>query len=154
MGSFWEGNHELSDELSRLHDKYVPDTGDADTVEGELLLCAERIAYDLYNNGWGANNLSAFLEFLHNYGFYKEISNEDIAEGFYTQSTEDILDKGIEYIIHALQEAEKTDSFTPLPKGALDDLGLSQEEWGNLTQEDEEDYDEDDWEDENDYDDD
>lgn len=45
----------------------VPDSGKAETLEGELLRAASRIAHDYTNNGFG-NNWSGALKFLSMHG--------------------------------------------------------------------------------------
>ena len=49
--SFWDNNHPLSAELSRMWDLYVPASGNAETVHGELVRCASRLFHEYCNNG-------------------------------------------------------------------------------------------------------
>lgn len=46
-----EQNKNIFDRLDDLHDRYVPGSGPADTVGGELLRATERLVYRYYNDG-------------------------------------------------------------------------------------------------------
>ena len=60
---YWHeaGKHQA--DYARLCDALIPGMGAADTVAGEILRSATRLAYDLYNNGMG-NNTSGAVNFL------------------------------------------------------------------------------------------
>ena len=49
--SYWNNNGAYSKELLELYNKLVPDTGDAQTVHGELVRAVSRLGYEYYNNG-------------------------------------------------------------------------------------------------------
>lgn len=49
--SFWDNNHPLQETYQKLWDVNVPDSGDSDTVEGELIRAAGRLFYEYCNNG-------------------------------------------------------------------------------------------------------
>lgn len=61
--TYWKQNGKYQAEYDRLTDELVPDMGACDTLAGELLRSASRLAYDFYNNGMG-NNTSGALNFL------------------------------------------------------------------------------------------
>jgi hypothetical protein len=61
---YWnrKGKHqEKFDELC----EFMPSSGKCDTVAGEMIRSANRLAYDFYNNGMG-NNTSGAINFLRN----------------------------------------------------------------------------------------
>lgn len=64
--TYWNNNGKLQKEYERLHDKYVPPFGAADTLIGEAIRASSRIYHDAYNNGFG-NNTSGAWKFLHKY---------------------------------------------------------------------------------------
>lgn len=51
--SFWDGNHPMMDEFKYLFDELVPDSGEADTEDGELIRAASRLFHEFCNNGNG-----------------------------------------------------------------------------------------------------
>lgn len=50
-GVWWSNDFEGADIHKDLYAALVPDEGEADTVHGMLLLAANKIYYDIYNNG-------------------------------------------------------------------------------------------------------
>jgi hypothetical protein len=63
--NFWDHSnpHPLNTDYQRLYNELVPTMGKSSTLQGEMLRASSRIAYDLYNNGWG-NNWTGALYFL------------------------------------------------------------------------------------------
>lgn len=49
--SYWNNNGAYSKELLELYNKLVPDSGNAQTVHGELVRAVSRLGYEYYNNG-------------------------------------------------------------------------------------------------------
>ena len=49
--SYWSNNGAYSKELYELYTKLVPDTGNAQTVHGELVRAVSRLGYEYHNNG-------------------------------------------------------------------------------------------------------
>ena len=49
--SYWNKNGAYQTEYNELYSKLVPDSGEADTIQGELIRSASRLTYDYYNNG-------------------------------------------------------------------------------------------------------
>ena len=62
--NFWNEDHPLSADNTRLFGELVPSSGSCPTVQGECLRAASKIGYDWYNNGWGCNNWSGAVVFL------------------------------------------------------------------------------------------
>lgn len=58
--NIWNGNHPQSPLYTKLYEQLVPDNGQCDTVEGELLRAASKIGYDGCNNGHCNNQSGAF----------------------------------------------------------------------------------------------
>jgi len=157
---FWNNDHELSAEFSRIWEQYIPMKGATEYTETELLRAANRIIYDWYNNGWGVNNKTAELEFLQEHGLFERISPDDMAS-MNGDAFEEYMDTELASIVEVILEAEEADSLTPLDGDPLEELGLSSAEWDSITrgyeeEEDDEDYfdmDQDLYEDDEDYDD-
>ena len=49
--SYWDGTGAYNAEQKELNEKLVPVMGDADTLHGEVLRCANWIYYEYFNNG-------------------------------------------------------------------------------------------------------
>jgi len=60
---YWNNAGKHQADYARLCDELIPAMGACDTVAGEMLRSATRLAYDLYNNGMG-NNTSGAVNFL------------------------------------------------------------------------------------------
>ena len=60
---YWHNAGKYQADYARLCDELIPGMGAADTVAGEMLRSATRLAHDLYNNGMG-NNTSGAVNFL------------------------------------------------------------------------------------------
>jgi len=63
-GRFWASPPEY---YSKLWGELIPDSGAAQTLEGELMRASSRLYYDYYNNGMG-NNTSGAENFIRNFG--------------------------------------------------------------------------------------
>ena len=148
---FWNQDHPLSKEFSRLWDEYVPMSGATDYVETELLRAANRIIYDWYNNGWGVNNKTAELEFLQSHELFSNVSVEDLA---YQNGDkhEAYMDDELATIIALVIDAEESNSLTPLDGDPLSEMGMDQRDWDYLSGDEDEDE-EDDWYEDEEYDD-
>jgi hypothetical protein len=60
--TYWNNNGKYQSDYDRLVE-LMPASGNCETVAGELIRAATRLAYDLYNNGMG-NNTSGAVNFL------------------------------------------------------------------------------------------
>ena len=49
--SYWNGNGAYQKESNRLWKELVPNSGEAETINGELIRCIGRLTYDYFNNG-------------------------------------------------------------------------------------------------------
>jgi len=49
--SYWNETGALNNEYHELYSKLVPDMGEAETVEGELIRSVSRLYWDYFNNG-------------------------------------------------------------------------------------------------------
>lgn len=74
--TYWHGRGKHQAEYDRLI-LLMPDSGQCDTVAGELIRSATRLAYDLYNNGMG-NNTSGAVNFLRAKGAITEQTHSTI----------------------------------------------------------------------------
>lgn len=63
QNTYWNEKGRYQAEYARLCEELIPVMGAADTVAGEMLRSATRLAYDLYNNGMG-NNTSGAVNYL------------------------------------------------------------------------------------------
>jgi hypothetical protein len=103
---YWHNAGKHQADYARLCDELIPSMGAADTVAGEMLRAATRLAYDLYNNGMG-NNTSGAVNFLLRKGV---IDHE--THGVIYEYTRGLLYDG-RYEGDALQRAiEQTIDFT------------------------------------------
>ena len=62
--NFWDKTHPLAEKAEALFEQLVPNSGNCETLQGELLRASSKIGYDWYNNGWGCNNWSGAVIFL------------------------------------------------------------------------------------------
>lgn len=58
MKHYWNGDHDRQKEYQDLYDKFVPHSGKASTVHGELIRSISRLYYEYCNNG----NMNAYDE--------------------------------------------------------------------------------------------
>jgi hypothetical protein len=49
--SYWDENGAYQKEYDELYTQLVPDSGEANTVHGEMIRCVSRLFYDYCNNG-------------------------------------------------------------------------------------------------------
>ena len=75
--SYWNNNGAYSKELYELYIKLVPDSGNAQTVHGELVRAVSRLGYEYYNNG-----------------------NCNACDPYYADPEHDVDDNGEEYCIN------------------------------------------------------
>lgn len=61
-GTYWQNKGRYEDEAKQLQ-ALVPNSGEAETMQGEIMRAASRIYYDLFNNGFG-NNWTGALDYL------------------------------------------------------------------------------------------
>jgi len=107
---YWNHQGRLQREFDELI-KLMPASGAADTVAGELIRAANRLAYDFYNNGMG-NNTSGAVNFLRRhgaispgvYGTIYEYTRGRVYEGHYEgdalqRSMELMIDQVVEMIV-------------------------------------------------------
>ena len=74
--SYWNNNGAYSKELYELYNKLVPDTGNAQTVHGELVRAVCRLGYEYYNG------------------------NRNACDPYYADPEYDVDDNGEEYCIN------------------------------------------------------
>ena len=60
--TYWNQSGKFQKEFDEII-KLMPGSGASDVLAGELIRCANRLAYDFYNNGMG-NNTSGAVNFL------------------------------------------------------------------------------------------
>ena len=71
--TYWNHNGKYQKEYDELS-AFIPEKGMAETIKGELLRCASRLYYDVYNNGL-CNDKTYEIEFIrHYFGFEVVIS--------------------------------------------------------------------------------
>jgi len=83
-GEYWDRSSKHYEEYEDLANELVPGTGEADTLQGELLRMIGRLSYDYYNNGFG-NNKEAEARFLddHSNLFMSYMKNPNGWDQFY-----------------------------------------------------------------------
>ena len=50
--SYWDKTGKFQKQFDKLTEELMPDSGDSDTLHGQLITACNRIAYDYYNNGF------------------------------------------------------------------------------------------------------
>lgn len=76
MNDNWNKINQLSNELNERRDKYVPDSGKADTVGGEIIRALDRVIYRYFNDGdivgvgYGIETVNSSFRYL-----YKKVPN-------------------------------------------------------------------------------
>lgn len=144
--SFWSNNHPLQARADVLFEQLIPDSGDCETIEGEILRAAARLNYDGFNNGFG-NNLSGAVKFLNEYFFHPDMASiaswlTDVANCSYSNSG-----RGLSAATFLLQEVVKS-----LPEGTEFHPNVDKLDCFNLNDpEPEYEEEEDDWDDGDDY---
>jgi len=128
--SFWNNNHELSAENDRLWGKYVPSMGESKFLETELFRALSRLAYDWYNNGWGCNNKTPELFFLHEYEYCLAIEDFHLIDQSGAKF-EAYMDNELVKIIKRIQKAEEDNTFYTGFK-SMDSFGISGNAWDTL----------------------
>lgn len=124
--TYWNNKGKHQETYSLLCEALIPDSGNCNTVAGEMLRSSTRLAYDFYNNGMG-NNTSGAANFLQNnnvintetYQVIYEYTRGVIYRGSYNGDAlqvaiESMIDQTIEYIIanpHLITEPNTTDMF-------------------------------------------
>ena len=128
----WIKNEKLNNKLFK---KYIPSNGKSKYVETELLRASNKVIYDHYNNGWGGNNISAALDFLHRNGFFKKITYQNLASQNGGDKFENYMEKENDKIINLIIQKEKTKSFTKIDYdyyASNSGFGLTEKEWDKM----------------------
>ena len=118
--TYWNQNGKYQAEYTRLVEA-VPMMGNSETLSGEMIRAATRLAYDLYNNGMG-NNTSGAINFLWNRDVISRETFNTIYpytrgrhyEGTYNGDSfqlaiENMIDTTIEFILKNNLESVKND---------------------------------------------
>jgi hypothetical protein len=123
MGRYWDGDGRHQKELEALAFALVPEEGDCETLEGEMISAANRIHYEFFNNG-GGNNVSGALAFLAKHlPDFRETWTEALAPFVTGQcepvddeceavldATEQVLDAVVDHVI------DRAGRYRPLPE--------------------------------------
>lgn len=110
MGTYWEGTGPHQEKYTRLRERLVADSGMSDTISGECISAAERLAHDFWNNGGGNNVSGAFYYLRQNLPFFKQEWTEALipfvsgSGGIFCsnqqlRAVEEILDATVQYVI-------------------------------------------------------
>jgi len=79
QNTYWNKQGAYQADFDRMCDQLIPMMGNCETVAGEMLRAANRLAYDLYNNGMG-NNTSGAVNFLKAKGVIDTATHDTIYE--------------------------------------------------------------------------
>ena len=125
QNTYWNNKGAYQAEYSRLCEELIPLMGNCDTVAGEMLRCATRLAHDLYNNGMG-NNTSGAVNYLlakgvidsKTHGIIYEYTRGLLYDGRYEGDSfqvaiERMIDSTVEHILERpeLTTAENTEDM-------------------------------------------
>ena len=84
---YWNGKGKYQDLFDKHWKKLVPESGRADTAEGNALRAIAKINYDIFNNG--AGNIVRQTEEMDDYGdYYTEYEIERWWEDFFEEISE------------------------------------------------------------------
>lgn len=75
--TYWNRTGKYQAEYEQMVENFMPISGAADTLAGELIRAATRLAYDFYNNGM-CNNTTGAVNFLKNKGAIDQATHEAI----------------------------------------------------------------------------
>ena len=75
--TYWDRNGKYQAEYEQMVDDLMPISGAAETLAGELIRAATRLAYDFYNNGM-CNNTTGAINFLRDKGAVDAATHEAI----------------------------------------------------------------------------
>jgi len=83
-GGYWDNSSKYAPEYNDYWNELVPISGEANTLQGEVLRMMGRIMYDYFNNGFG-NDRSMEAEFLeeHSNLFKQYMKNPNTWDTFY-----------------------------------------------------------------------
>lgn len=106
--SYWYENGKYQKQWDRLI-KLMPQSGNSHVLAGELIRAANKLCYDMYNNGM-CNNTSGAINFLLKHGAISKELHSELHEdtrvavyatlsGVKLSAMEDIIDSTIEYIM-------------------------------------------------------
>lgn len=95
--SYWDESSPYVAEQNEFFDELVPASGEAETLQGEILRCMSRIMYDYYNNGFG-NPKGPEARFLdeHSNLFKQYMKDPDIWDQFFEAYRMTNFGEGIE----------------------------------------------------------
>lgn len=86
---YWDGDSKYKAEYEHYWDELVPPSGEADTMQGEILRMMSRIMYEWYNNGF-INSRREEAEFLdeHSDKFKPYMKDPKIWDAFFSEFEE------------------------------------------------------------------
>lgn len=109
--SYWNDNGKFSKELSELTEKMMPDSGNAETLNGELVRAVNRLWYEYCNNGNCNARDTEFYYETHTESVWDE-DLEDYIEEEYEEEVEgdttitELYDNFLELIERTVPETE------------------------------------------------
>lgn len=97
--SYWYGTGLKENEYARLRSKYVPDYGEADSEQGDILRLVSRLYYRYYNDG--DDNLSEFEYILKSAPIPNDIDDsfDDVFGSFCEEDLEEMVNIAINYCL-------------------------------------------------------
>ena len=101
--SYWDGNGAYNEEYTELYDALVPNMGEAETVNGELLRSVSRLSHDYFNNGNGNARVEVYEDADACWFDDEEDEDGDIWSGYddeeYTTEISDFFLHFTDYIV-------------------------------------------------------
>ena len=127
--SYWSNNGVYQKQFDELYKKFVPASGEADTIHGEMIRAVNRLTYDFCNNG-NCNVLEYEQDTCEECGGSGYIDNDDedgiedcyCCDGEGTEQGEIIIDEYYGDMLHFLEvNMKETKSLDRLMNFVLDD---------------------------------
>lgn len=148
MNDNWNKIGQISNKLNERRDKYVPDSGKAETVGGEIIRALDRVIYRYFNDGdmvgvgYGIETVNSSFRYL-----YKKVPN--LPAGFGYSSNEDLyLEELVKLAQRVVDYLNSTESVFDEPndfdsREMTDDDREELREWERDNEEDEDWWEED-----------
>ena len=146
--------------ISALFDKLVPSSGNADTIEGEIIRALNRIIYrwgndgDLFWNGYGAETVGPAMEFLTDASGipsemrakFKAWEDDNFSKDYDKKELEDLASIALQYVEMKVREGDLTkneDDIFNYGQKYIDhvrDMEAEDDEYDDYYDDDDEDY--------------
>jgi len=99
---YWNNVGKYQKEYDIISDILVPSKGNANTKQGQLLLCVGNIYHERYNNGWG-NRISHYTAYIRKYCKAKKLDIK-ITKQMTMKEFDQAVDKVMKHLLKTVVE--------------------------------------------------